>query len=649
MLEWETIPKAYRSGLIAKMMSMITPATENPLHETGFPAPSPIGYQNVPAFETQVELSLEGHLPEWVQGVLYRAGSGRYNLLLENGDTFHIGHPFDGLAMLHRFEISGKSQKVLYSSRHTSHGVERRIRDKDPTLLTFGPDPCKTIFGCIQSVFHHISKFDANAKIQETDPEFDMVNVTITPNFPLGERLETELGIKRGHALVVKRDANTLQVVDPKTLKPIKMFTYGHVNDKLQGMLCASHHQYDEEADEYVNFMVRLGPVPIFQSYALGPYLPSPPDTKEQMPSPEPRLHEPIYRHLGAWKTMKSLKPSYIHSFSMTKNYIIIPNFPYYYSMGGLSAIYYSCAYQTFCWDETQHTLFHVVDRNNGRHVATYEADPCFAFHTANAWDEEIELPGGKRERVIYMDFCMYENTDIVDASFELGKTPTGFDVTKVEPVRFKIKKHTEGKADHKIAPAQFRRYCLNNVPVSHPTQPAFSWTPSGIYNYVSGMLDYNTPRVASYTVLGYDIELPRFNPRFNLLKYRYVWGVCESRYAPSYASGAVVNGLIKLDLENPTNYTNTDKRSTAKQWDSPGCSCAEPVFIPHPQATAEDEGVLLSTVNTTTPDGVESCFLLVLDAATMQELSRTTLGAFTAMTIHGSFVDTYGKGIAVN
>jgi hypothetical protein len=96
--------------------------------------------------------------------------------------------------------------------------VERRIKAQDPTLLTFGPDPCKTIFGRLQSVYHHITSFGSNAKIQESDPEFDMINVTITPNFPLGDVLEKETGVERGRALVVKRDANTLQLVDAETL-----------------------------------------------------------------------------------------------------------------------------------------------------------------------------------------------------------------------------------------------------------------------------------------------------------------------------------------------------------------------------------------------------------------------------------------------
>lgn len=120
--------------------------------------------------------------------------------------------------MLHRFEINGETQSIKYNSRHTSNGVERRIKEQDPTLLTFGPDPCKTIFGRIQSVFHHISKYQENEELKELDAEFDMVNVTITPNFPLGKALEKECNIKRGKALVVKRDANTLQLVNSETL-----------------------------------------------------------------------------------------------------------------------------------------------------------------------------------------------------------------------------------------------------------------------------------------------------------------------------------------------------------------------------------------------------------------------------------------------
>ncbi|KAG2221753.1 hypothetical protein INT45_003393 [Circinella minor] len=627
---------------------MRTPAALNP--NKGEPAPSPVGFDNVPACEEPIVVTIKGKIPSWVNGVLYRTGSGRYNILMDNGDTHHIGHPFDGLAILHRFEISGQTQTVKYTSRHTSHGLEQRIRDDDKTLLTFGPDPCKTIFGRMQTFYHHITEFHQTMARQEEDPEYDMVNVTITPNFPIGKRLEQETGVKRGEAVVVKRDADTLQLVDKETLKPLKMFTYSHVDKKLWGMLCSSHHQYDEETNEYVNFMVRLGPFPSFQTFTIGPYAPQPGKEEEDMPPSETTVHEPIWRHLGSWNTMETLKPAYIHSFNMTKNYIIVPNFPYYYAFGGVAAIYYSNAYQTFHWDGSRRTLFHVIDRHTKRHVATYEAEPCFGFHSANAWDEEVPLPGGGTERVIYFDYCMYENTDIVDASFELGKAPSGkVDLDQVQPARFVVKKKAQGKPGNKIAPAQVRRYRLGQVPRSDDNERPWTgtgWTGGYLF---SGMREYNKRRIASYTVLAQDVELPRFNQQYNLKKYRYLYGVCESRFAPSYASGSVVNGLIKVDLDNPYLGPNTDQASTAKIWDTPGCSCSEPVFIPNPDGTAEDDGVILSVVNEETEKNGQSFFMLILDAQSMKEIGRSMLGPFNALTLHGSFVDSNGIGIAIN
>ncbi|KAH8547486.1 carotene dioxygenase [Umbelopsis sp. PMI_123] len=597
------------------------------------PSDSPLGLKNTPEYPSPIQLDIKGTIPSWLRGVMYRAGAGTFNILLEDGSTYHIKHPFDGLAMLHRFEVNGIENSVSYCSRHTSNGVKRRIIQKDPTLLTFGPDPCKTIFGRMQSVFYHISRMNRYEQDIERDPEFDMVNVTITPNFPIGKTLEDKTGVLPGEAVVVKRDANTLQLVDSKTLEPLKMFTYGHVDKNIKGQLCASHHQYDEETDEFVNFMVTLGPLPSFQSFTIGPYLPKLSIKTQEITT---TLHEPIWRHLGAWKTLEPLKPSYIHSFSMTKRYIIIPNFPYYYSFGGLSALYYSSAYQTFYWEENRHTLFHVIDRNSGRHIATYEADPCFSFHTANAWDEDIPSFDGKTETVIYFDMSVYENTDIVDASFEFGKGTESFDAEKVKPAPFVIKKKACGKANNKIAPCQVRRYRLTSVPAVDESNRVNK----GLFGIST---DFNARKVASYNVLGYDLELPRFNQNYALKPYRYLWGVCQSKYAPSYASGAVVNGIIKLDLHNPT-----ADNSTAVYWDEPGCSCAEPIFVPSDDRKSEDDGVVISIVNASLPEG-DSCFLLILDAATLKELARTTMGLWHTTTIHGSFVDQTGRGTAVN
>lgn len=53
---------------------MKTPAALNPNRHAGKPAPSPVGFENVPAVEKPIELPIQGKIPSWVNGVLYRSG-----------------------------------------------------------------------------------------------------------------------------------------------------------------------------------------------------------------------------------------------------------------------------------------------------------------------------------------------------------------------------------------------------------------------------------------------------------------------------------------------------------------------------------------------------------------------------------------------
>lgn len=51
---------------------MITPAGSNP--NVNEAAPSPVGFKNVPSVESPVALKLDGQIPSWVNGVMYRSG-----------------------------------------------------------------------------------------------------------------------------------------------------------------------------------------------------------------------------------------------------------------------------------------------------------------------------------------------------------------------------------------------------------------------------------------------------------------------------------------------------------------------------------------------------------------------------------------------
>jgi beta,beta-carotene 9',10'-dioxygenase len=98
---------------------------------------------------------------------------------------------------------------------------------------------------------------------------------------------------------------------------------------------------------------------------------------------------------------------------------------------------------------------------------------------------------------------------------------------------------------------------------------------------------------------------LPRINYETRAGKpYRYVWGTgIQSR-------GDFLDSILKIDIE----------AGSAARWYEAGLYPGEPVFVPHPSAGSEDEGVLLSVVLDIDKD---RSFLLVLDAATLEERAR--------------------------
>ncbi|TMK38723.1 MAG: carotenoid oxygenase family protein [Actinobacteria bacterium] len=114
-------------------------------------------------------------------------------------------------------------------------------------------------------------------------------------------------------------------------------------------------------------------------------------------------------------------------------------------------------------------------------------------------------------------------------------------------------------------------------------------------------------------------LELPRINYRAgNERAYRYVWG-------NGGGPGGWLDRIVKVD---------TDAGET-HAWSQPGCWPGEPVFVARPDAEVEDDGVLLSVVLNAEAG---NSFLLVLDAADLQELARAEAPHHIPLGFHGQF-----------
>jgi carotenoid cleavage dioxygenase-like enzyme len=126
---------------------------------------------------------------------------------------------------------------------------------------------------------------------------------------------------------------------------------------------------------------------------------------------------------------------------------------------------------------------------------------------------------------------------------------------------------------------------------------------------------------VAAEQLSGAPLELPRFDyGRRAGRRYRYVYG------AGNAVAGDFLDSLVKLDLE----------RGTASTWQEEGCYPGEPVFVEGPGAAQEDGGVILSVVLDTRTG---ASFLLILDAATFQEVARAEAPHHIPFGFHGSYL----------
>ena len=116
--------------------------------------------------------------------------------------------------------------------------------------------------------------------------------------------------------------------------------------------------------------------------------------------------------------------------------------------------------------------------------------------------------------------------------------------------------------------------------------------------------------------------ELPRINyGAHNGRPYQYAYGAG----ATDREGGNFLDQLLKLD-------TATGK---TKVWRAPGCYPGEPVFVPAPSASREDDGVVLSVVlNAAAADSS----LLVLDARKFQVLASANIGHPIPFGFHGHF-----------
>jgi carotenoid cleavage dioxygenase-like enzyme len=417
-----------------------------------------------------------------------------------------LKHWFDGLAMLHKFSFA--NQQVSYASKFIDSSAYQQAQARGGlAMCEFATDPCRSLFKKVMTLFSRHPTDNAKVNIAKFADRF----------YALGE---TPIQVE----------------FDAETLRSVGVFLY---EQNPIGQMTTAHPHFDDGM--MYNVVTRFHRVSHYHAY------------KAKQVSQQQRI-----------AAVPTHAPSYMHSFGMSQNHIIITEFPYVVNPLNL-LLWLKPFIENYKWRANKPTVFWVINRHTGEIVGRYESEPFFAFHHVNAFEQNGE---------VVIDLVAYPDAGIV-SDFYLNRLRS---------------------ADLKLPAGNLRRYRVRP----------------------------RRKQVTQETLSETCIEMPRFDySRFNMCAdYRYVYGIGVEESQPH----GFYNQIVKIDA--------LTGQTTA--WHTSGCYPGEPVFVPAPHARAEDDGVLLSVVL-----DVERrySFLLVLDAATLEEQARAFVPQGILFGFHGEYI----------
>lgn len=131
--------------------------------------------------------------------------------------------------------------------------------------------------------------------------------------------------------------------------------------------------------------------------------------------------------------------------------------------------------------------------------------------------------------------------------------------------------------------------------------------------------IDTASQKLSEEDLFDRSLELPRVPAERVARKYRYCYLV-DYDFPNSLTDR---RPLFKVDVDEKSGIS----------WSEEGCIPGEPIFVPHPQAKAEDDGVILSLVLNFAK---HRSFLLILNAEDMKELARAEVPYAVPLGLHG-------------
>lgn len=322
--------------------------------------------------ETAVaKLPVQGRIPDWLTGTLIRNTPAQY----EVGSAAYR-HWFDGLAMLHAFEINGSH--VAYRNRFLrSKTFKAGTETGKIKYAEFATDPCRSLFKRIASAF---SRPDLGGNCNVNVARFANEFVALT---------ETPLAL----------------VFDPHTLDTLGVYDYDHTDAQIS----TAHPHFDRQQQIGISYAAKLGRTNEYRFYGLRG------------------------KQLNLLSAVEIGQPAYVHSFGITEHYLVLAECALKLP-SALSLITSGKPFiENFEWLPAEGSRFLVVDKASGKVVAEALTEAFFAFHHVNAFERNGEVvvdvsayPDAAIVDLLYLDELRKDGAGIPSGEFRRYRIPLG-------------------------------------------------------------------------------------------------------------------------------------------------------------------------------------------------------------------------------
>ncbi|KAG0633118.1 carotenoid oxygenase [Tuber brumale] len=279
--------------------------------------------------------------------------------------------------------------------------------------------------------------------------------------------------------------------------------------------------------------------------------------------------------------TITDAPGAYIHSFFLTPRYVVLCVWGAYYAMGGLKMLYYKNVIDAIdAWDPNKQTKWYVIDRTDARR-GVVSSHPCPPFFAFHS------VNAWEEGDTVVAEVPAYDNLDII------------------------------------------KKFYLENL--KGDSKAAWTWAEKGRPRLTRWRMDTTVGGSEAEVVFELDkdssMELPTMNPGFVTLPHRFTYGLLNR------VKSTLLDGIVKFDSITRTSLV----------WEVHGHTPGECIFVPDPQGTEEDDGVLLSVVL----DGfAKKSYLLVLLAKDLVEVARAELDTAVSFGFHGRHVNNGGRSV---